>query len=154
MTQVKIEQPAAVVRPEAQKVIHAFGDELIFHLTGAETGGKATLFTDITPPGGGPPPHYHSNEDEWFLVLEGRADFFLDGVWQEMPVGTSLYIPKGTIHTFRNAGDTPLKMLTQTSPAGFDRFMEASAVEFAKPGPPNMERILEISAEFGLHFVN
>ena len=154
MTQINTEQAAAIVRPEEQKGIHAFGDEVILHLTGAETGGQTTLFTGITPPGGGPPPHYHLNEDEWFLILEGRADFFLDGVWQEMPVGTSLYVPKGVIHTFRNAGDTPLKMLTQTSPSGFEHFMEDCAAEFAKPGPPDMGRIVEISAEYGIHFVN
>ena len=123
------------------------------HLGGAQTGGKLTVFTALTPPGGGPPPHYHANEDEWFFPLEGRVEFYLDGSWKEVPMGTTLFIPRGTVHTFRNIGDTPLKVLTHTSPAGFEKFFERCANEFAKGGPPDMARIIEISAEHGIHFV-
>jgi hypothetical protein len=42
----------------------AFGDEFYFHLTGEQTGGKVTVFPEVTPPGGGPPPHYHEFDDE------------------------------------------------------------------------------------------
>jgi hypothetical protein len=41
--------------------LHAFCEEVIVHLAGAQTGGKIA-------PGGDPPPHYHLNEDELFLV--------------------------------------------------------------------------------------
>lgn len=124
------------------------------HLSGIDTGGRYTMFTDITPPGGGPPPHYHLNEDEWFYVLEGRAEFFRDNAWVEVPVGTAVFMPKGVVHSFRNAGTTPLKQLIQTSPSGFEIFFSRCAEEFAKPGGPDMQRILEISAEHGIHFVN
>ena len=143
-----------VVPPSVGRVIRAFGDEITVHLSAAETDGKYTLFTDVTPPGGGPPPHYHLNEDEWFFVLEGHAEFFRDNVWAEVPVGTAIYIPKGVVHTFRNRGDKPLRMLLQTSPSGFENFFARCAEEFAKPGPPDMKRIIEISAEHGIHFVD
>jgi hypothetical protein len=29
--------------------LHAFGDQIIIHLDGSQTGGRFTLFTDITP---------------------------------------------------------------------------------------------------------
>ena len=102
---------ACVVPPSGGKVIRAFGDEITVHLGGGETGGKYTMFTDVTPPGGGPPPHRHLNEDEWFYVLEGRAEFFKDGVWTEAPVGTAAFMPRGVVHSFRNPGDKPLRML-------------------------------------------
>lgn len=38
-----------VVPPGAGPDLHAFGDEVIVHLSGEQTGGKFTLFTDITP---------------------------------------------------------------------------------------------------------
>jgi hypothetical protein len=48
--------------------LHAFCEEVIVHLAGAQTGGKIALWTEITPPGGRLLPHYHLNEDEFFLV--------------------------------------------------------------------------------------
>ncbi len=112
----------AVILPNKAEPLRAFGDEIYVHLGGAETGGKYTVFTDLTPPGGGPPPHYHNNEDEWFFPLEGRVEFFLNGEWNEVPMQTVVFIPRGTIHTFRNCGESTLKMLTHTSPAGMEIF--------------------------------
>ena len=142
------------VPPSGGRVIQAFGDEIIIHLSAEDTGGKYAMFTDLTPPGGGPPPHYHLNEDEWFFVLEGRVEFYKDNVWAEVPVGTAVFTPRGMVHAFRNPGDKPLRMLIQTAPAGFESFLICCADEFAKPGPPDMKRIIEISAEYGIHFVN
>jgi quercetin dioxygenase-like cupin family protein len=136
------------------KVIRAFGDEITVHLGGKETGGKFTMFTDVTPPGGGPPPHYHTMEDEWFHVLEGRAAFFKDGQWTEVPAGTSVFMPKGTVHAFKNVGSTPLKQLIHTSPSGFETFFARCEAEFTTPGAPDMSRLSVIAAEHGIHFVN
>ena len=142
-----------LILPHEAKSLKAFGDEIVVHMGGAQTGGKYTAFTCVTPPGGGPPPHYHTNEDEWFVPLDGRVEFFLDGEWREVPLNSLLFIPRGTIHTFRNCGDTPLRVLTHTAPAGFEVFFARCAAEFAKAGPPDMARIVEISAEHGIHFV-
>jgi hypothetical protein len=38
--------------------------------------------------------------------------------------------------------------------SGFEKFFARCAEEFAKPGePPEMERLIEIGAEHGIHFV-
>jgi quercetin dioxygenase-like cupin family protein len=142
----------SIIVPGESRVIRAFGDELHFHLTGEQTGGRFTMFTDITPPGGGPPPHYHASEDETFFLLEGRAEFFKDGQWLELPVGSTVHMPRGTLHTFRNPGDRPLKQLITTSPSGFEIFYAKAEAEFAKPGGPDMQRILAFAAEHGIHF--
>ena len=93
---------ASIVFPQDAPVVTAFGDCATFHLTGAQTGGRCTMFTSVTPPGGGPPPHRHENEDEWFLVLEGRAEFFHDGKWTEVSVGGSVFMQRGTVHNWVN----------------------------------------------------
>ena len=142
-----------LVPPMKATVLEAFGDQLTVHLRGEDTGGKCALFTSITQPGGGPPPHYHLNEDELFLVVEGQAEFLADNVWHAAPVGTSVFTPRGVVHTFRNAGTTPLKLLIQTSPAGFEVFFSRCAAEFKKPGPPDMKMLVGIAAEHGIHFV-
>lgn len=142
----------AVVPPSGALRIEAFGDRVTFHLTGADTGGKYTCFVVETPPGSGPPPHRHDREDEWFLVLEGRAEFFKDGGWTEVPVGSAVFAPRGSVHAFRNVGDTVLRQVIHTSPSGFEDFFAAMAEEFHRDGGPDMERVVAVSAEFGIHY--
>jgi quercetin dioxygenase-like cupin family protein len=122
------------------------------HLTGEDTAGRFTQWLEITPPGGGPPPHYHENEDEWFHVLEGRVSFRSKGEWTEAGPGARVHYPKGSVHAFKNTGDAPLRMLLTTMPSGFEDFFAKCADEFARPGGPDMPRVLEIAAEHGIHF--
>jgi quercetin dioxygenase-like cupin family protein len=147
------DKSGAIVAPESAKVLHAFGEQVTIHLDGDRTGGKLTAWTEITPPGGGPPPHYHLNEDETFHVIEGRVSFLLDGKWHEVGPGGAAFMPRGVIHTFKNVGDRPSRMLLATTPSGFEKFFARCAAEFAKRGGPDMSRIIEIGAEHGIHFL-
>ena len=144
--------PPVVRLPDESPIIHAFGDQMILHLSTEDTGGKFTLWTNITPPGGGPPPHHHENEDEWFWPLSGEVEFFKEGEWIKVPVKTAVFIPRGSIHTFRNPNKEPLNMLIQTMPGGFDQFFSECSMEFDKGGPPDMEKVVEISARYGIHY--
>ena len=110
------------------------------------------MWTNVTPPGGGPPPHYHENEDEWFWPLSGPAEFLHDGEWREVPPRTAVFMPRGTIHAFRNPNQEPLEILIQTIPGGFDQFFEECAAEFAAGTQPDMDRIVEISAKHGIFY--
>lgn len=55
-------------------------------------------------------PHRHA-EDEFFFILEGNAEFYLDGQWRKAAPMTLLYCPSWHIHGIRNTGDTELKYL-------------------------------------------
>jgi mannose-6-phosphate isomerase-like protein (cupin superfamily) len=149
-----IQEPrAALTLPGQGAVLRGFGEEVTILLNGAQTGGKFTLFQEITPPQGGPPLHYHKNEDEHFFVIEGRASFYRDGEWTEAPAGSAVFMPKGQVHSFKNVGDTPMRQIIQTTPSGFETFFRRCAEEFARPGGPDMKRIVEISAEYGIYYV-
>ena len=115
--------------------------------------GKFSMWTNITPPGGGPPPHYHENEDELFWPLSGAVNFLKGDEWIEVPPKTVIFMPRGTIHTFRNPNNEPLHMLIQTMPGGFERFFQECGNEFAKCGQPDMEKIVAISARYGIHYI-
>ena len=123
---------------DAAPALHAFGEEVTIHLDGERTGGKLTMWTEIPPPGGGPPPHYHVNEDEAFRVLEGQVAFFSDGEWREVGPGGAAYMPRGVVHTFKNVGNQPSRMLISTTPSGFEKFFARCADEFAEPSGPDM----------------
>ncbi len=148
------DKSAAIVRQNDARVLRAFGLEITILLDGERTGGALTMWTEITPPGGGPPPHYRLNEDETFHVIEGRVAFLLDGEWNEVGSGGTAFMPRGIVHTFKNVGDQPSRMLNMTTPSGFEKFFARCADEFAKPGEPDMSRIVEIGTEYGIHFVH
>ncbi|MGQ1947547.1 cupin domain-containing protein [Geofilum sp. OHC36d9] len=56
------------------------------------------------------PPHKHI-EDEFFFVLEGTAEFYLDGKTKIAGPYTSFYCPSNVEHGIKNVGDTELKYL-------------------------------------------
>jgi quercetin dioxygenase-like cupin family protein len=141
---------AVAVSPEQMRVIEAFGDRITCCLTGRETGGKYSAFLVETPPGSGPPPHYHQREDEGFMVLEGRVEFFRDGEWLEVPPGSAVFAPQGSVHAFRNVGDTMLRQLIHTAPAGFEDFFGAMAEEWQREGGVDMGEVVRRSGEFGI----
>lgn len=55
-------------------------------------------------------PHKHPG-DETFFILEGTAQFYLDGKTATGGPLTSFYCPVGSEHGISNAGDTELKYL-------------------------------------------
>ena len=144
---------ARVVSHGEGRALCAFGDEIVIHLDGQDTDGTLTMWTGALPPGGRPPPHYHLNEDEAFRILEGRVASLVSGEWREVGPGGSAFMPRRVVHTFNNVGDQPARVLIMTTPSGFEKFFARCAEEFAKPGGPNMPRIIEIGVEHGIHFV-
>ena len=144
--------PPVIVPFADAKTYHAFGDTASFLLTGEQTGGRYTMSVNVIAPGGGPPPHWHEHQDEWFYVIEGRAEFFKEGVWTEVPTGTAVFVPRGAVHAFRNPGDTPLRLTIHTAPSGFELFFPRIAEEFNRDGGPDMNRVVEISAEHGIYY--
>jgi len=104
-------------------------------------------------PSGGPSPHYHLNEDEAFHVLEGRVALLLNGEWREIGPGRAAFMPRRVVHTFKNVGDRPSRMLLTTIPSGFEKFFTHCAAEFAKAGGPEMSPIMQIGSEHAIHFL-
>jgi quercetin dioxygenase-like cupin family protein len=144
---------AMIVRQNDVRVLHAFGEEVTIQLDGERTGGKLTMWTEGMPPGGGPPPHYHLNEDETFHVLQGQIAFLSNGEWNEVGHGGTEFMPSGVVHTFKNVGDQPSRMLIMTMPSGIEKFFAQCAEEFAKPAGSDISRIIDIGVEHGIHFV-
>ena len=72
--------------------------------------GKTLKLSVVRPNAATHAPHVHE-EDEFFFVLEGTAEFHLDGETKTGGPMTSFYCPSGVKHGIRNAGDTELKYL-------------------------------------------
>jgi quercetin dioxygenase-like cupin family protein len=143
-----------IIPPDDGDTIHAYGDTALVKLSGEQT---MVVVVGTSPPGGGPPPHRHRNEDEMFIVMEGKIRFLVNGQWSEpLAPGTIVYTPRGVVHTFQNVGETLCRQWIIATPSGFERFFSRSAEVFAAAGgggPPDVARLLAISDQSGIEFV-
>jgi quercetin dioxygenase-like cupin family protein len=142
----------AVVQAGEGRVIKAFGNEILFKLTRAHTAGPLTLGLAMVPPGGGPPPHREPG-DEIFIIVEGRYEYVIDGQRSEVSPGGVVFVPRDTVHSFRNVGDSVGRHWTFNLSGDFDEMFEKSAAVFAAPGPPDRARLIQIAREYGAEFV-
>jgi mannose-6-phosphate isomerase-like protein (cupin superfamily) len=69
------------------------------------------------PPGSATQPHYHAVTEEFYYVVEGAGAMRIDGDERPVAVGDAILIPPGAIHTLRNTGDAPLRILCCCAPA-------------------------------------
>jgi quercetin dioxygenase-like cupin family protein len=111
------------------------GDTMTFKATGESTGGRLVLLENLTAPGGGPPPHIHTREDEFFYVLDGTFDIRIGDDVHRVGPGGFAYVPRGTIHNFRNTADAPSRILIGFTPGGMEGFFRDSGRPALDDGP-------------------
>lgn len=134
-----------LLNPGEGKSYWVLGDLYTFKATGKETGGTFTVMDQIIQPQSGPPPHIHNREDEVFYILEGRFSFMCNGKQSVFETGAFVYIPKGTLHTFKNISGTPGRLLVTITPAGLEDFFYAigTPADGRSTPPPFNPRIIE-----------
>jgi len=133
--------------------IWMLGHLMTFKATGAQTGGAFSLVEQVGAPGTGAPPHIHHDEDEFFYILEGEATFMLGDKTIEGKEGSFVFLPRGIVHMFQNAGTKPCRMLLGLSPAGFENFfMEmgepAPSLTLPQPSPPDIEKLMRLAKKY------
>jgi mannose-6-phosphate isomerase-like protein (cupin superfamily) len=124
----------AVAAGEGER-IWIVGDTMTFKSTGESTGGRLLLFENLTVPGGGPPPHIHTREDEFFFVLDGTFEVRIGDELHTLGPGGHAYIPRGTVHNFRNTAQTASRMLVGFTPGGIEGFFRESGRPATDDGP-------------------
>lgn len=72
--------------------------------------GRTIKLSVVKPHEATHPPHRHA-EDEFFFILEGKAEFYLNGHRKVVGPMTSLYCPSYVEHGIRNVGNSDLKYL-------------------------------------------
>lgn len=138
-----------IVAPGEGEVRCIGGECLTFKVGGAETDRALAVLEDTVQPGYGPPPHIHLHENEMFYVVEGEFTFTLDDQTMAAAAGTAVTVPMGRLHTFRNVGPEPGRLLAIIWPAvAFEAFVEE--VGTPRPGPPDIEKLLDAAARHGI----
>ena len=128
-------------------------------LSGADTGGAYCLLEVGLAPGMGVPRHTHTHEDESYFVLAGELEVIVGGKTFVLKPGDSLVAPRGIPHQLRNSGDVENHYLLIFWPAGFEGFLEATAVSapdnaVAPTEPPAaaIRNVHELATQYGILF--
>jgi len=96
-------------------------------------------------------------------VLEGRFGFVVEGEQIEAGPGSLVYVPKGVLHAFKNAGETTGRMLVSQTPGGaYESFIEEVGSPEAGEGVPpeteepmeNVRRLAAVGALYGVEMVS
>ena len=123
-------------------------------LLGAEhTNGSLAIFEDIVEAGVGPPRHIHHHQDETFFFLEGEFIAEVGGQMFEFNPGDVAFIPRGTVHAFKNVGDNPGRLRYVFNPAQSIEFMFREFYTLLEDGNFSPERMAEIAQKHGQEIV-
>jgi quercetin dioxygenase-like cupin family protein len=96
--------------------LHTGGAASLFQGDVHGDGVPLSIFVTEWQPGDGPRLHFHPYA-EVFLVQDGKAVFAVDGDEHAIDAGHIVVVPPETPHTFRNAGDGVMRLLS-FQPAG------------------------------------
>lgn len=127
-------------------------------ISAEQTGGAYSLFEDTVPPQQGEPPHIHHREDEGVYVVEGEFEFSLDGAPVSAGPGSLVYVPRGSLHAFKNVGTGGGRLLLSHTPGGlherfFEEVGEVVTDRTTSPAdPPDTRDLAAVAARYGTEF--
>jgi mannose-6-phosphate isomerase-like protein (cupin superfamily) len=127
-----------------------------FLKTRHETGGAFDLFELTIPPFARVPlPHIHRKYDETIFGVDGTVTWTLQGEGEDQPTevrrSTTLFIPRGTPHTFANRTHTTARIFCLQTPGvlGPEYFLEIAAL-FRTNHHPDLAGIGAVMSRYGV----
>jgi mannose-6-phosphate isomerase-like protein (cupin superfamily) len=145
---------AGLIGPgEGRKRYTARGSVMFFKALAEQDDGDLSLMERTLPPGGRrPPPHRHTNCSEAYFVLDGLVSVVVEG--EEIAVGPEgfVLVPRGTAHTFGNAGEDEARLLVIHAPA-MDAYFAGLHELWNRPEPPTPDEERALMARFGMEAV-
>jgi mannose-6-phosphate isomerase-like protein (cupin superfamily) len=104
------------------------GERYVIRITSEEANGTYSMLEVVADPRNGVPMHVHDNEEEHFIILEGKALIANGDSRAEVGAGASVTIGKGVHHAWCNpSDDTPLRMLVLFTPGGLEELFRKNA---------------------------
>lgn len=140
-----------VVAPDEVQAIHPFGLNMKVLLKTEETDGVFSALLIEHEPGAIVPPHFHRKQEEYFCVIEGTYELQIGETTRTVGPGSVAFIPRNTLHTFKNVGQSVAKMLDWSIPGGQDRYF-TKVDQLASGGGFTGDTVNQIHAEFDTLF--
>ncbi len=126
-----------VLAPGEGKTLHSGpGRDLVFKVTGEDTGGAFDYFIVGVAPHGGPPLHVHHLQEETIHVLKGRFKIRIGDEIFYLNEGGFAYLPSKVPHAFLNLTGEPAEIIVVYTPGGGNKFYEEFG-PLARSGPPD-----------------
>jgi mannose-6-phosphate isomerase-like protein (cupin superfamily) len=97
------------------------GERIAIHISSLDTNAAFAVVESISAPGSAVSLYLHQNEEEHFVILPGTFRFVCDDKMFNASAGTSVTVPKGAKHAWRNLSNEPGRMLVVFTPGGFER---------------------------------
>ena len=138
---------------DSEKFVFPDAITLRILLSGTQTKGNLAIFEDIVEPGIGPGRHIHHHQDETFFFLEGDFIAEVDGKLYNFKPGDVAFIPKGTVHAFKNVGKERGRLRYVFTPAKTIEAMFREFYEVLEQGDLSFEEMAKISLKHGQEFV-
>lgn len=114
-----------------------------------DTKGAVSVVRVFVPPDNGPPPHVHSREDEIHTVLRGHYRYRHGNEEVDAPAGSTIFMPRGVPHVFKNVSNEPGEHLVTLLPGGLEKmFREVSAAGLQLPR--DLAKLDVISWKYGM----
>jgi quercetin dioxygenase-like cupin family protein len=125
------------------------GRDLIFKVTGEDTGGAFDYFIVQVAPRGGPPLHVHHLQEETIQVLKGRYKIRIGESIFYCEEGGFAYLPSKVPHAFLNLTDEPGEIIVVYTPGGGHKFYEEFG-PISRSGPPDPKRLAPVFEKYGM----
>jgi quercetin dioxygenase-like cupin family protein len=125
------------------------GRDLIFKVTGEDTGGAFDYFVVEVAPHGGPPLHVHHVQEETIHVLKGRFKIQIGDETFECGEGGFAYLPSRVPHAFLNLTGEPGEVIVVYTPGGGHRFYEELG-PLTRNGAPDRETVAGLFEKYGM----
>lgn len=130
----KVTPRAPIVLPAGEGRSYAMpGMKAVFKADGEETANAYCVSEWWLEPGAdGPGAHMHEENDEIFVVLSGTVSILAGEEWVAASEGTTIVVPAGVTHDFRNTTGERAGLLNVFIPGGFEQRMPAIMAWYAQ----------------------
>ena len=125
------------------------GRDLIFKVTGEDTGGALDYFIVEVAPRSGPPLHVHHKQEETIHVLKGQYKIRIGDEIFYCEEGGFAYLPSNVPHAFLNLTDAPGEVIVVYTPGGGHKFYEELG-PLTRQGPPDPKAVGQLFAKYDM----
>lgn len=146
---VTARQDIVLAAKEGLRLQSGPGRDLIFKVTGEDTGGAFDYFIVEVAPKGGPPLHVHHKQEETIHVLKGQFKVRIGESIYYLEEGGFAYLPSNVPHAFLNLTDAPAEIIVVYTPGGGHKFYEELG-PLTRSGSPDPKVVGQLFAKYDM----
>jgi quercetin dioxygenase-like cupin family protein len=125
------------------------GRDLLFKVTGEDTGGALDYFIVQVSPKSGPPLHVHHLQEETIHILKGHFKIRIGDEIFYLKEGGFAYLPSKVPHAFLNLTDEPAEIIVVYTPGGGHHFYEELG-PLTRNGHPDPKVVAQVFEKHGM----